>query len=270
MNSALQLGPLVVPGAVLLVLVAAAVSGQVGKRIGRAGGDEVEAIVWQSLLLGLLLARLAFVWQFRSAYLPALLDMLDIRDGGWNAEAGFIGGWLYAVAQVARRPLLKRPLLWALACGTGLWLAGSVALAVWLPGKGQALPEIELATPQGARVRLSDFKGAPTVVNLWATWCPPCVREMPVLHQAQIDHPAIHFVFLNQREPAARVVAWLAARQLPLRNVLLDETGSAGAAFNQQALPTTLFFNARGELVSRRIGELSKATLTQRIEAISP
>ena len=274
MNSVLQLGPLVVPAAVLLVLVAAAVSGQVGKRIGGAiggaGGAEVETVVWQSLLLGLLVARLAFVWQFRSAYLPAPLDLLDIRDGGWNAEAGFIGGWLYAVGQVARRPLLKRPLLWALACGTGLWLAGSVALAVWLPGKGQALPEIELTTPQGARVRLSDFNGAPTVVNLWATWCPPCVREMPVLQQAQIEHPTIHFVFLNQREPAARVAAWLAARQLPLRNVLLDETGSAGAVFNQQALPTTLFFNARGELVSRRTGELSKATLTQRLEAISP
>ena len=120
MNSTLQLGPLVVQGAVLLVLVAAAVSGQVGKRFGGAMGAEVETVVWHSLLLGLLVARLAFVWQFRSAYLPAPLDMLDIRDGGWNAEAGFIGGWLYAVGQIARRPLLKRPLLWALACGTGL------------------------------------------------------------------------------------------------------------------------------------------------------
>ena len=69
-------------------------------------------------------------------------------------------------------------MLRALAVGSGFWLVGSIGLAV-LPGKGQPLPEIELATAEGTRVKLSDFKGRPTVVNLWATWCPPCAREMP-------------------------------------------------------------------------------------------
>ena len=274
MSSALQIGPVVVPGSLLVLLMAVAITGFVGKRIGRriggAGGGEVETVLWQTLLLGLVVARLVFVWQFLSAYLSAPLSILDIRDGGWNAEAGFIGGWLYAFRQATRRPPLKRPLLWALTAGSGFWWLASLALVVLLPGKGQALPDIDLATPQGALVRLSDFKGAPTVINLWATWCPPCVREMPVLQQAQTDHPAINFVFLNQRESAAHVSAWLAARQLSLRNVLLDDTAKAGAAFNQAALPTTLFFNAKGELVSTRIGELSKATLAQKLAAISP
>lgn len=269
MGAALQLGPFVLPGAVLVMAVAAAVTGFTGKRMGGAGGGNVESVVWQTLLFGLLVARLAFVWQFRSAYWAAPLEVLDIRDGGWSAEAGFVGAWLYAISRTARKPTLKRPLLWALAVGSAVWLAGSIAVAV-LPGKGQPLPEIELATAQGTRVNLSDFVGKPTVVNLWATWCPPCVREMPVLQQAQIDHPSINFVFLNQRESADRVNAWMAARQLTLRNVLLDDTAKAAAAFKQTALPTTLFFNANGELVSTRIGELSRASLTERLESLAP
>ncbi len=62
----------------------------------------------------------------------------------------------------------------------------------------------------------------------------------------------------------------MAARQLSLRNVLLDDKAKAAAAFKQTALPTTLFFNAKGELVSTRIGELSKATLTERLESLAP
>ncbi len=269
MGAALQLGPFVLPGAALVLAAAAALTGFAGKRMGGASGDQVETVIWQTLLFGSLVARLASVWQFRSAYWAAPLEVLDVRDGGWSAKAGFVGAWLYAISQTARTPTLKRPLLWALAAGSGFWLAGSVALA-FVPGKGQPLPEIELAAAQGTRIKLSDFKGAPTVVNLWATWCPPCVREMPLLQQAQIDHPSINFVFLNQRESAERVNAWMAARQPTLRNVLLDDTAKAAAAFKQTALPTTLFFNANGELVSTRIGELSKASLTERLESLAP
>jgi hypothetical protein len=178
MGAALQLGPFVLPGAVLVFAAAAAVTGFTGKHMGGANGRDVETLIWQTLLFGLLVARLAFVWQFRSAYWAAPLEVLDIRDGGWSAEAGFAGGWLYAISQTARRPTLKRPLLWALAAGSAVWLAGTIAVAV-VPGKGQPLPEIELATAQGTRVNLSNFVGKPTVVNIWATWCPPCVREMP-------------------------------------------------------------------------------------------
>ena len=68
-------------------------------------------------------------------------------------------------------------------------------------------------------------------------------------------------------ESAERVGAWLQARKLPMRNVLLDENRQAGAAFKQRALPTTLFFDAKGQLVSTRVGELSSATLTERLQA---
>lgn len=64
--------------------------------------------------------------------------------------------------------------------------------------------------------------------------------------------------------------AWLRARKLPLHNVLFDANKQAGVAFKQGVLPTTHFFDAKGRLVSTRIGELSSATLTERQQAVTP
>jgi thiol-disulfide isomerase/thioredoxin len=267
LNRVFVIGPFVLPYTLLLVFAVVASSLFIGQRLGRQLGVEVESVLWKTLLVGVVVARLAFVWEFRSAYLASPLDVLDIRDGGWSATAGFVGAWLFALSQYGRFPALRRPLQSALLTGSAIWLVGSMVLSV-RPDTGQELPELSFASLDGTMVPLARFKGQPTVVNLWATWCPPCVREMPVLHQAQIDHPGVNFVFVNQRESVGKVDAWLKARKLPLRNMLLDTNGQTSAAFKQRALPMTLFFDAQGRLVSRRIGELSAATLTERLDAL--
>ncbi len=154
--------------------------------------------------------------------------------------------------------------------------AGSMlALGKWLAvlalqsTSGQKLPELSFTSVEGETVYLKAFEGKPTVVNLWATWCPPCAREMPVLHEAQRQHPEVNFVFLNQGDEAEQVSRWLESRRLTLRNVLLDPRRQTGAAFQQQGYPTTLFFNAKGELVSSRIGELSSPTLNEKLKALT-
>ncbi len=267
MNNAVVVGPFVLPYALVLVFAAVASSLYVGKRSGRKAGIKVDTVLWKTLLVGLVVARLAFVWEFRSAYFASPLSILDIRDGGWTATAGFVGAWLFALSQHGRLPSLRRPLQSALLMGSAIWLVGTIALSV-RPDTSQELPALGFASLEGGTVQLAEFKGKPTVVNLWATWCPPCVREMPVLHQAQVDHPGVNFVFLNQGESADKVGAWLQARKLPVRNMLMDGNRQAGVAFKQGALPMTLFFDAKGHLVSTRIGELSSATLTERLEAL--
>lgn len=269
MNNAMVVGPFVLPYAVLLWFAAAASALVVGKRGGRRAGIDVESVLWHTLLVGLVVARLAFVWEFRSAYLAAPLDMFDIRDGGWSPTAGFAGAWLFALSRRGQPPAAKKALRTALLTGTIVWAVGAAVLSV-RPDTGQQLPALSLTSLEGQTTNLGEFKGKPTVVNLWATWCPPCVREMPVLHQAQIDRPGVNFVFLNQGEPADKVRAWLQARKLPLRHVLMDADRQAAAAFKQSALPTTLFFDAEGRLVSTRIGELSAATLNERLQRLTP
>ena len=269
MNNALVLGPFVLPYSLLLACVAAAATWHVGKRSGRKAGIEVETILWQTLLVGLLVARLAFVWEFSSAYFAAPLDILDIRDGGWSPTAGFVGAWLFALSRQGQPAALKKALRSALVTGTLFWAVGAAVLSV-RPDTGQAMPALSLPSLEGQPVALADFNGRPTVLNLWATWCPPCVREMPMLHQAQLDRPDVNFVFLNQGEPADKVRAWLQSRKLPMRNVLMDGNRQAAAAFKQRALPTTLFFGASGRLVSTRVGELSAATLKEKLQGLTP
>lgn len=267
MSPGIQLGPLALPYSLLLVIVSAAAALFVGLRLARSGAREVEGLLWQTLIVGLVAARLAFVAQYRDAYLASPLGIVDIRDGGWTPVAGFIGAALFAFVRQLRWATVRKPLWAALATGAVLWGIGTLALNLGTAEK-QTLPGMALVSIDGTAVKLADFKGKPTVVNLWATWCPPCVREMPVLHQAQADHPAVNFVFVNAGESAERVNAWLQMRKLPLKNVLLDATNEVTAQFKTPGYPTTLFFDANGVLVSVRVGEVSRATLEERLRAL--
>ena len=130
------------------------------------------------------------------------------------------------------------------------------------------MPPLTLSSLEGRPVSLAGFAGKPTVVNLWATWCPPCQREMPALQQAQAANPDVNIVFVNQGEESPTIAAFLDRHGLALRNVLVDPQRRTGAALGHRALPTTLFFDAQGRLADTRIGELSQATLTQRLASL--
>ena len=268
MNQTLQLGPLTFPYALLLAMAALAVGLFAGRWLGRRAGIDAEPLLWRLLMVGAVAARLAFVLQFQEAYLKSPLDILDVRDGGWTPLAGFAAAAVYAVVSGLRRAPLRQPLAAALGTVALVWTLGTLMLGA-LSSEVARLPALRLQALGGQTVALTDFQGKPTVVNLWATWCPPCRREMPVLQQAQAERPDVHFVFLNQGESAAKVQAYLAGQQLPLRNVLLDARGEAGVQMGHRALPTTLFYDAQGRLVDTRVGELSRATLSQRLAAVS-
>jgi thiol-disulfide isomerase/thioredoxin len=263
----LALGPLSLPMSLVFMFIGVVVATSVGNWAARRSGVEVEAVLWQALAAGLVVARLAFVFQFHASYQESPLMVLDIRDGGWRPLEGFIAAWLFALWRQVLRPTLRKPLFAALAAGTVVW--GSGLLLASLPPQVQPLPSLVLSDLQGAPVDLKGFQGRQVVVNLWATWCPPCVREMPVLQQAQASHPDVDFVFINQGETAGHVSQWLQARKLLLRNVLLDAKGASLAAFDQRGLPTTLFFDQGGRLVNTRTGELSAATLQEKLQSLS-
>jgi thiol-disulfide isomerase/thioredoxin len=266
MNASLQLGPLVMPYGLLLIVAAIALGLYLGKRAGRVVGVDPEPQAFRVLMVAVVVARLAFVWQYKDAYLESPWGILDIRDGGWDAQVGVVAAGLYTLTVVRRQAALRKPLLTTVAWATALWFVGSIGLLVLRDDV--RLPKLALQAMDGAPTSLASFEGKPTVVNLWATWCPPCVREMPVLQRAQTEHPEINFVFLNQGESPEKVQLFLARYNLNLRNVLLDRKGQAGAQFNQAALPTTLFFDGSGRLVDQRVGELSQATMAQRLGAL--
>ena len=267
MNQALQIGPLSLPYSVLLTLVGIALGGFVASRLARASGTEVEPTLTYMLLVGLVAARLAYVLRWHDPYFDLPLSILNIRDGGWEPAAGVVAAMLFGLQRARRQAGLRKPVLAAAFTTGAVLLLGGIATFL-VASSAVHLPPLSLSSLDGRSVSLADFAGKPTVVNLWATWCPPCRREMPALQQAQAANPDVNFVFVNQGEESQAIAAFLDRQGLALRNVLVDPQNSVGAALGHSGLPTTLFFDAHGRVAGTRIGELSQATLTQRLAGL--
>lgn len=269
MTPAIRIGPLVIPSEFAVLLVAAAVGLLVARLLNRqrSEANALSTALWRAMLVGLLVARLGFVWQYREHYLPDPIKILDLRDGGWAGLAGLAAAWGYVLFAAVRRHAPRAALLGAVALASVVWVGGGR----WLAPTPQAQPELAALAVQhidGAPAALSAFHGKPTVINLWASWCPPCRREMPAFAKAQAANPDVNFVFLNQGEAPPDVAQFLAQHAPALRNVLLDPAGEASRKLSNRGLPATLFLDAQGRLVDLRVGELSTASLAQRLEAI--
>ena len=269
MTDALQVGPLVLPYSLLVLLVAVGAGSLVARWVARRFGILEHVPVNGVLVAGLVAARLVFILQFHEAYLTSWLGMLDIRDGGWNAWAGLAGAWVYGAWSMYRWPQVRKPLVAGLVMGTVVLLSAYGAQHVADQASVVRLPELALTRLEsGAPGSLDGFRGKPTVINLWASWCPPCRREMPVLHQGQKAYPDVHFVFVNQGETIEQVQQYLGSLGLVLSNVLMDPGMKTGQFFGQRGLPVTLFFDRDGRLQSSRLGELSAATLAHHVSGI--
>jgi thiol-disulfide isomerase/thioredoxin len=261
-TSSIVIGPFALPMALLALAIAIAAGWWAGERVASRRGLAADSVFYLVVAAGFIGARLAFVVEYRADYADAPLSVLDIRDGGWTAWAGFAAAALVAAIVAARRTVYAGALASGFVVALGLWLAAGLATSA-LESEPAQLPSLQLAALDGTPVDTAALKGRPVVLNLWATWCPPCRREMPVFAQAQRRRGDVQFVFINQGESAAKVQGFLAANRLALRNVLLDPQGLAAAQFRARGLPATLFFDASGRLVTTRVGELSAATLAE-------
>lgn len=163
-----------------------------------------------------------------------------------------------------------------------LWLTGSVAAAAAAAGAGfawwrsqpkamdsgveQQFWSQSFETPDGKPVQLSAFKGRPLLVNFWATWCPPCVKELPMLSEfaAKQGSQGIQVIGLAVDKPEA-VLRFLQRQpvQFPVAMAMQGGLGLSRALGNLQGgLPFTVLFDDKGQVRQRKIGELSHEDLT--------
>ncbi|GAB3537852.1 TlpA disulfide reductase family protein [Noviherbaspirillum agri] len=265
--ASLNIGTFAFPLGLVILFAAGAVSLAVAKIAGRKPRADVEPQLWKVLFAGVFGARLAFVVMYWDAYRAAPFSIIDIRDGGFLASAGILAAVAMAVWCAWRTKDGRKPLAYAVMTGMLVWTVGTAVTLLVHTGKKE-VPDLALTRLDGSTARLSAFAGKPIVLNMWATWCPPCRREMPALRDAQRKHPEIVFIFADQGESAETVRAYLDAEQLQLDNVLLDPGRQLAYQTGSQGLPTTLFFDAQGKLVDRRVGGLSAASLAQRLERL--
>jgi thiol-disulfide isomerase/thioredoxin len=270
-SQTLQVGPFALPwtvaATILAILAGTALAGLLGRRRGIALDTPTLVIP----IAAFVIARLAFVLRFHDSYIQQPLSAIDIRDGGWMPMAGLAAAWVTALAWSWRAPVARVPLAAGTALASAIWAAAAFG-APWLGNSNdQRVPGLTLSTLQGEAVQLDQFvAGRPAVVNLWAGWCPPCLREMPVLQEAQARYPQVRFVFVNQGESLEKVRQHLSRRGWQLERVLLDPGLTLGAQLRQAALPTTLFVDAHGRVEAVRTGELSRATLAERLASLLP
>ncbi len=118
------------------------------------------------------------------------------------------------------------------------------------------MPDTAFVAPGGKVVRLADFKGKPLLVNLWATWCGPCIAEMPTLEKLAAREAGKLQVLAVSQDMKGRAVVdkWWGAQGFKALVPYVDAKGDLGFALGGGSLPTTILYDKDGKEVWRMIG----------------
>src|SRR5690348_5569754 len=121
-----------------------------------------------------------------------------------------------------------------------------------------ALPELSFIDDEGRALSLADFRSRPVLLNIWATWCVPCRKEMPSLDRLQAAFGASQLVVLPlsiDRQGLPVVRKFYNELRLKSLGTYLDPSGGAASKLDAVGVPTTILINAAGHEVGRKIGQ---------------
>lgn len=222
----------------------------------KKAGDKV----LDTIAIGFLSARVVYIAIWWSEYSASPRSILAISDGGFSWVGGVVGSAIYLFVRTRKQTQLRKPVIFGI-------ISGAFALNIGLylqsvnPDNAPRLPTTVFSDSDGGPVTLSDIQKRPVVVNLWATWCPPCRREMPAFRRAEEAFPEVKFVMLNQGESQAVVFKFLEKEKLEFEHMVLDRGSLLMREARISGLPTTLFFDSEGRLMDRHMGEFTLPAL---------
>lgn len=222
---------------------------------------DTAAWAWSAAGAVLVGSRLGFVLENFDFFRLEPLTAFAFWQGGFSPWWGVAAGVAVTLWSFRRDLAGVKAVLGPTALSLAVWL---VVPAVLSPAEAlpTTLPTVAIERLEGGTLDFAALRGQPVVINLWATWCPPCRRELPQFARAAATYPDVHFVFANQGESRDVVAAYLAERpDVTLTNVVLDRSQSVGQRFGSLGLPTTYFFDAQGNHVLTHVGEVSTVAL---------
>lgn len=135
----------------------------------------------------------------------------------------------------------------------------------------EVAPPFTLKTIDGKQVSLADYKGQVVLLNLWATWCPSCVRETPRLVRLHEKYTAQGFAVLGinttYQDEQAKIEQFVRDQRVSYP-ILLDTEDKFGSAYRARLLPTSYLISRSGKIVQVRVGEIDEAQLEEQITAL--
>ena len=166
----------------------------------------------------------------------------------------------------AMRRALARGLLAAGGVLALVLVAAGFVLADPAPPERAEAPAFELALLDGGTISSGELRGQPLVINVWASWCPPCREEAPMLSRvsAELADSGVTFLGVVQDDTEAAARAFAAEARLDFKHAIDD--GSFDRAYRVQALPTTYVLDANGGIVATQLGPITEARLRVLIE----
>ncbi|MCE5170715.1 thiol-disulfide oxidoreductase ResA [Paenibacillus profundus] len=135
---------------------------------------------------------------------------------------------------------------------------------------GKKAPNFTLTNLQGETVQLSDYRGSGVLLNFWASWCDPCVNEMPLLNETYQRLPGVEILAVNMGE-AKEKVSQFADRYHLQFPILLDQQSDVKKRYKIGGLPATFLIDDKGHIVEKISGELDSSDFIMNVmERIQP
>ena len=128
-------------------------------------------------------------------------------------------------------------------------------------------PDFTVYDQEGNKVKLSDYKGTPVVLNFWASWCPPCRSEMPSFNTASKTYKKEELAILmvnltdGQRETKETAEQYIKENKFESMQLLLDSDGDAATAYQIASIPTTILIDQQGYVVEGYSGAIEEDVL---------
>jgi peroxiredoxin len=151
----------------------------------------------------------------------------------------------------------------------GFTLADNLFSEDTIPKEGSKAPEFTLPGIDGQEYQLSEYKGKIVVLNFWGTYCPPCVREMPLIqnYYEKYTDKNVEILAINENDPVVSVKAFL--RQYKLTFPTLLDKDVVRRNYGIMNYPTTVFINENGKIEKIYEGEMDDAFLSSTLAAMT-
>ena len=148
--------------------------------------------------------------------------------------------------------------------------AASADQLLTAPSAGFLAADFTLVGLDGKNYQLSALRGKPVILNIWATWCPPCRAEMPAFERVwqRTNQGDVMILAVNQRESPAAIARFEQQVVDVSFPILLDSQGEVSRLFSVMGLPTTFFIDAAGRIQSVSMGGMDEATLLASVQKI--